>query len=48
LGGYFLASPLLAAAIADCARLMRPDPDYALDFFVARYSYLRQFIPVFL
>ncbi|MFM8927401.1 MAG: Tn3 family transposase, partial [Rhodoluna sp.] len=40
--------PVLQAAIADCVRLMRPDPDHALDFFVARYSYLRQFIPAFL
>ncbi|MCU0570086.1 MAG: DUF4158 domain-containing protein [Oculatellaceae cyanobacterium Prado106] len=40
--------PVLQAAIADCVRLMRPEPDHALDFFVARYSYLRQFIPAFL
>ncbi len=40
--------PLLEAAIQDCGRLIRPHPDHYLDFFVSRYSYLRQFIPAFL
>ncbi len=40
--------PLLEAAIHDCSRLIRPHPDHYLDFFVTRYSYLRQFIPAFL
>ncbi len=38
----------LEAAINDCERLVRPAHDESIDYFAARYSYLRQFAPAFL
>ena len=32
----------------DCDQLIRPENDKCLDYFVKRFSYLRQFIPHFL
>jgi TnpA family transposase len=38
----------LQQAIEECDRLIRPLQDESYDFFAHRYSYLRQFAPVFL
>jgi TnpA family transposase len=38
----------LQAEVADCQRLVRPHATSAVDFFVQRYQYLRQFAPAFL
>lgn len=38
----------LEAAIEDCERLVRPVPDESYDFLANRYSYIRQFAPIFL
>jgi TnpA family transposase len=39
---------VLQAAIEETQGLIRPRPDDAIDFFAKRYSYLRQFVPLFL
>src|SRR6266852_5631379 len=39
---------VLQAAIDETQGLIRPRPDDAIDFFGKRYSYLRQFVPLFL
>jgi TnpA family transposase len=39
---------VLQAAIDETQDLIRPRPDDAIDFFGKRYSYLRQFVPLFL
>lgn len=38
----------LQAALEDCQRLLRPLDDNYFDFLAQRYSYIRQFAPVFL
>jgi hypothetical protein len=38
----------LQEAIDETQSLIRPRPDEAIDFFGKRYSYLRQFVPLFL
>lgn len=37
----------LQEAIEDCERLIRPVQDESYDFFTERYSYIRQFAPLF-
>src|SRR3989441_1852932 len=39
---------VLQAAMAETQDLIRPRPDEAIDFLGKRYSYLRQFVPLFL
>jgi hypothetical protein len=39
---------VLRTAIEETQGLIRPRPDDAIDFFGKRYSYLRQFVPLFL
>ena len=39
---------VLQEAIAETQGLIRPRPDDAIDFFGKRYSYMRQFVPLFL
>ena len=39
---------VLQAAIEETQDLIRPRPDDAIDFFGKRYSYLRQFVPLWL
>jgi Domain of unknown function (DUF4158) len=39
---------VLQEAIEETQGLIRPRPDDAIDFFGKRYSYLRQFVPLFL
>jgi hypothetical protein len=39
---------VLQAAIDETQGLLRPRPDEAIDFFGKRYSYLRQFVPLWL
>ena len=39
---------VLQAALEEAQGLIRPRPDDAIDFFGKRYSYLRQFVPLFL
>jgi TnpA family transposase len=39
---------VLHAAVEEAAGLIRPNPDAAIDFFGKRYSYIRQFVPVWL
>ena len=39
---------VLQEAIAETQGLIRPRPDDAIDFFAKRYSYLRQFVPLWL
>ncbi len=39
---------VLQEAIEETQSLIRPRPDDAIDFFGKRYSYLRQFVPLFL
>ena len=39
---------VLQEAIEETQGLIRPRPDEAIDFFGKRYSYLRQFVPLFL
>lgn len=39
---------VLQEAIEETQGLIRPRPDDAIDFFAKRYSYLRQFVPLFL
>jgi TnpA family transposase len=41
-------APVLPAAVAATAALIRPRQDAAIDFFGKRYSYLRQFVPTWL
>lgn len=43
-----IAPEILSAAVAECKKLSRPENDKCLDYFVKRFSYLRQFIPHFL
>lgn len=38
----------LRLAIDDCGKLMRPENDKGLDYFVNRFAYLRQYTPEFL
>ncbi len=38
----------LRLAIDDCNKLMRPEHDKGLDYFANRFSYLRQYTPLFL
>lgn len=38
----------LRLAIDDCGKLMRPENDKGLDYFVSRFAYLRQYTPEFL
>jgi len=46
---YRRISPeILRAAVAECKKLARPENDKCLDYFVKRFSYLRQFTPHFL
>ena len=46
---YQKISPeILRAAVAECKKLARPENDKCLDYFVKRFSYLRQFTPHFL
>ncbi|MBV8475858.1 MAG: Tn3 family transposase [Acidobacteria bacterium] len=40
--------PVLQEAIEETQGLIRPRPDDAIDFFAKRYSYLRQFVPLWL